>query len=128
MILPAWIRIQATKMQENDCFMNLTRTFFEQNKGEENELKNWLELGYHSCSPDNWYVLENGASLLAVNGDGNMPYDICEDETTLSYIENEMAKRGVTQDLIDTTRAETENQMLADLVKLSENGEDLEFR
>jgi protein phosphatase 1 regulatory subunit 16A len=32
-----------------------------------------------------------------VNGDGNMPYDICEDETTLSFIENEMAKRGVTQ-------------------------------
>ena len=33
-----------------------------------------------------------------------MPYDLCEDETTLSYIENEMAKRGVTQDLIDNTR------------------------
>lgn len=33
-----------------------------------------------------------------MNGDGNMPYDICEDETTLSFIENEMAKRGVTQE------------------------------
>ena len=43
---------------------------------------------------------------LAVNADGNMPYDLCEDETTLSYIENEMAKRGVTQDLIDNTRSE----------------------
>ena len=43
---------------------------------------------------------------LAVNADGNMPYDLCEDETTLSYIENEMAKRGVTQDLIDNTRYE----------------------
>ena len=42
-------------------------------------------------------VAEAGANLLAVNGDGNMPYDICEDETTLSFIENEMAKRGVTQ-------------------------------
>lgn len=41
--------------------------------------------------------LENGANLLAVNGDGNMPYDICEDDATLSFIENEMAKRGVTQ-------------------------------
>ena len=40
---------------------------------------------------------ENGANLLAVNGDGNMPYDICEDDATLSFIENEMAKRGVTQ-------------------------------
>ena len=44
--------------------------------------------------------IENEANLLAVNGDGNMPYDICEDETTLSFIENEMAKRGVTQELI----------------------------
>ena len=43
---------------------------------------------------------------VAVNADGNMPYDLCEDETTLSYIENEMAKRGVTQDLIDNTRYE----------------------
>lgn len=74
------------------------------------------------------FLIENGASLLAVNGDGNMPYDICEDETTLSFIENEMAKRGVTQELIDSTRAETENLMLADLVNLSEKGEDLEFR
>ena len=35
-----------------------------------------------------------GAELLAVNADGNMPYDICEDEVTLDYIETEMAKRG----------------------------------
>jgi protein phosphatase 1 regulatory subunit 16A len=72
--------------------------------------------------------LEAGANLLAVNGDGNMPYDICEDETTLSFIENEMAKRGVTQELIDTTRAETEMRMLQDMALLvAENG-DLEYR
>ena len=35
-----------------------------------------------------------GAELLAVNADGNMPYDICEDEVTLDHIETEMAKRG----------------------------------
>ena len=50
------------------------------------------------------FLIDSGADLLAVNADGNMPYDLCEDETTLSYIENEMAKRGVTQDLIDNTR------------------------
>ena len=50
-----------------------------------------------------------------MNADGNMPYDLCEDDTTLSYIENEMAKRGVTQELIDETRAETERRMLRDL-------------
>jgi protein phosphatase 1 regulatory subunit 16A len=43
------------------------------------------------------FLIEHGANLLAVNADGNMPYDLCEDDTTLSYIENEMAKRGVTQ-------------------------------
>lgn len=36
----------------------------------------------------------SGAELLAVNADGNMPYDICEDDDTLDYIESEMAKRG----------------------------------
>ena len=57
-----------------------------------------------------------------------MPYDICEDETTLSFIENEMAKRGVTQDLIDITRAETETKMLKDLIALAKEEGDLEFR
>lgn len=39
----------------------------------------------------------SGANLLAVNTDGNMPYDLCEDVTTLDYIESEMARRGVYQ-------------------------------
>merc|ERR1719481_512501 len=74
------------------------------------------------------FLIEQGANLLAVNGDGNMPYDICEEETTLSFIENEMAKRGVTQDLIDTTRSETERRMLEDLHMLVQHHEDLEWR
>ena len=45
----------------------------------------WVSKVLFSCS---------GAELLAVNADGNMPYDICEDEGTLDYIENEMAKNG----------------------------------
>lgn len=56
-----------------------------------------------------------------------MPYDICEDEKCLDYIENEMAKRGVTQQLIDNTRAHTEMQMLEDLKKIAlQNNGDLE--
>jgi len=74
------------------------------------------------------FLIEKEASLLAVNGDGNMPYDICEDETTLSFIENEMAKRGVTQELIDETRGRTEAKMLADLAQLAAEHGDLEFR
>lgn len=50
------------------------------------------------------YLIDKGAELLAVNADGNMPYDICEDEVTLDYIETEMAKRGITQEDIDDTR------------------------
>ena len=73
-------------------------------------------------------LVEKEASLLAVNDDGDMPCDICEDETTLLFIENEMTKRGMDQDLIDETRGQAEAKMLADLTELAaENGE-LEFR
>jgi len=34
------------------------------------------------------------ADLLAVNADGNMPYDLCDDVSTLNYIESEMARQG----------------------------------
>lgn len=69
-----------------------------------------------------------GADLLAVNADANMAYDITEDEVTLDFIESEMAQRGITQEMIDETRASTENVMLADLKVLVKSGEDLEFR
>lgn len=61
-----------------------------------------------------------GANLLAVNADGNMPYDICEDEAALDLIESEMARRGVTQQLIDNTRATIEHRMLQELQKAVE--------
>jgi protein phosphatase 1 regulatory subunit 16A len=67
-----------------------------------------------------------GSNLLAVNADGNMPYDICEDEAALDYIEGEMARHGVTQELIDETRASTELQMLRDLHQLVAEGGDIE--
>lgn len=71
-------------------------------------------------------LVARGAHLLAVNADGNMPYDICEDEATLDYIESEMARRGVTQQLIDSTRAHTEQEMLNDLKQIAAVGGDLE--
>ncbi|XP_070153925.1 protein phosphatase 1 regulatory subunit 16A isoform X7 [Polyergus mexicanus] len=74
------------------------------------------------------YLIARGANLLAVNADGNMPYDICEDEKTLDCIEGEMARRGVTQELIDETRASTEVQMLRDLQKIASLGGDLEYK
>ena len=42
-------------------------------------------------------LVSHHANLLSVNADGNMPYDICEDESTLDFIEGEMAQQGVTQ-------------------------------
>ena len=53
----------------------------------------------HKCSNIHplFLLLIRGAQLLAVNADGNMPYDICEDEVTLDYIETEMAKNGELQ-------------------------------
>ncbi|XP_036325743.1 protein phosphatase 1 regulatory subunit 16A-like isoform X2 [Rhagoletis pomonella] len=71
-------------------------------------------------------LIDHGANLLAVNTDGNMPYDLCDDESTLDYIEAEMSKRGVTQELIDETRSSTERQMLKDLMEVARTGGDLE--
>ncbi|KAH8404436.1 hypothetical protein KR222_000419 [Zaprionus bogoriensis] len=71
-------------------------------------------------------LIRHNANLLAVNTDGNMPYDLCDDENTLDFIEGEMAQRGVTQELIDETRSSTERVMLKDLMELARTGGDLE--
>ena len=47
-----------------------------------------------------------------------MPYDICDDDRTLDYIEAQMDRTGITQQMIDETRAQMENQMLLDLQSL----------
>ncbi|XP_043263353.1 protein phosphatase 1 regulatory subunit 16A-like isoform X3 [Colletes gigas] len=73
-------------------------------------------------------LIARGANLLAVNADGNMPYDICEDEKTLDCIEGEMARRGVTQELIDETRASIEVQMLRHLQHVANLGGDLDYK
>ncbi|GAB1603235.1 protein phosphatase 1 regulatory subunit 12A-like isoform X1, partial [Argonauta hians] len=70
-------------------------------------------------------LINHNADLLAVNADGNMPYDICDDEETLDLIENEMAKRGITQDQIDETREAKERHMYYDLVDYVDRGGDL---
>ncbi|NXF42268.1 PP16A phosphatase, partial [Nyctibius bracteatus] len=52
-------------------------------------------------------LIQRGADLLAVNSDGNMPYDLCEDEVTLDAIEAAMAEQGVTQEKIEEARGAT---------------------
>ncbi|XP_024910101.1 protein phosphatase 1 regulatory subunit 16A isoform X2 [Cynoglossus semilaevis] len=60
-------------------------------------------------------LIQAGADLLAVNADGNMPYDLCEDEATLELLETVMAEQGITQERIDECRAAKENAMLSDI-------------
>lgn len=73
-------------------------------------------------------LIDCGADVLALNSDGNMPYDLCEDEITLEVIETAMAKQGVTQEMINKVRAADEQKMLRELQRLSRQGHNLEFR
>ncbi|VDL73493.1 unnamed protein product [Nippostrongylus brasiliensis] len=66
-------------------------------------------------------LIAHGANLLAVNADGNMPYDICDDETTLDAIESEMAAR-------DDQRGAPEKAMLDDMKSLHQQGYPLDAR
>lgn len=70
----------------------------------------------------------SGADLLAVNADGNMPYDICDDEATLDLIESEMANRGITQEGIDERRGYPEKKMLDDMKLLKQRDPSRDFR
>lgn len=70
-------------------------------------------------------LVENGADLLAVNGDGNMPFDLCEDEQTLDYLESQMVAKGITQNMIDLARASTEMQMISEIKDQLDRGVDI---
>ncbi|XP_070536717.1 protein phosphatase 1 regulatory subunit 16A-like [Ptychodera flava] len=74
------------------------------------------------------YLLTKGADILAINSDGNMPYDISEDDVTLDYIESVMASRGITQEQIDDLRRSTAQRMLRDLYDAVNDHKDLEGR
>lgn len=63
-------------------------------------------------------LIARGANLLAVNADGNMPYDLCEDERTLDCLETAMASRGITQEGIEEARAVPELRVLEDIRSL----------
>ncbi|XP_014811587.1 PREDICTED: protein phosphatase 1 regulatory subunit 16A [Calidris pugnax] len=71
-------------------------------------------------------LIQRGADLLAVNSDGNMPYDLCEDEVTLDCIETAMAEQGITQEKIEEARAATEREMVQEIHQLIQDGADLD--
>ncbi|KAJ8276883.1 hypothetical protein GJAV_G00068970 [Gymnothorax javanicus] len=70
-------------------------------------------------------LVQSGADLLAVNADGNMPYDLCEDEATLELMEVVMAEQGITQERVDQCRGAKEAEMLSDVRALIQSGADL---
>ncbi|CAL8073311.1 unnamed protein product [Calicophoron daubneyi] len=70
-------------------------------------------------------LIAHGADLLAMNADGNMPYECCQPGPTLSLIETEMDKRGITQEELDDLHRLPECQMLADMETLYKAGKDL---
>ncbi|NXK43472.1 PP16A phosphatase, partial [Piprites chloris] len=71
-------------------------------------------------------LIQRGADLLAVNSDGNMPYDLCEDEATLDFLESAMAEQGITQEQIEEARAATERSMIREIRELARAGADLD--
>ncbi|XP_015242077.1 PREDICTED: protein phosphatase 1 regulatory subunit 16A [Cyprinodon variegatus] len=70
-------------------------------------------------------LIQAGADLLAVNADGNMAYDLCEDEATLELLEMVMTEQGITQDRIDECREARERTMLKDVQALIQDEADL---
>ncbi|XP_072266609.1 protein phosphatase 1 regulatory subunit 16A [Pyxicephalus adspersus] len=70
-------------------------------------------------------LIKHNANLLAVNSDGNMPYDLCEDDVTLDNIETAMAEQGITQEKIEESRAATERKMMSDIQQLVESGSEV---
>ncbi|NXH48534.1 PP16A phosphatase, partial [Dicaeum eximium] len=72
-------------------------------------------------------LLQRGADLLAVNSDGNMPYDLCEDEATLDCLESAMAQQGITQERIEEARAATERAMIREIRGLIRDGAELDL-
>ncbi|XP_054241393.1 protein phosphatase 1 regulatory subunit 16A [Indicator indicator] len=71
-------------------------------------------------------LIQRGADLLATNSDGNMPYDLCEDEVTLDCLESAMAEQGITQEKIEEARGATEREMMVEIRQLVEAGADLD--
>uniref|UniRef100_A0A914I6M8 ANK_REP_REGION domain-containing protein n=1 Tax=Globodera rostochiensis TaxID=31243 RepID=A0A914I6M8_GLORO len=94
------------------------------------DTENWTPLHAAACCGyiDIVRLLIKHADLLAVNADGNMPYDICDDEQTLDLIESEMAGQGITQEMIDERRQLPEREMLSDMKLLHQQGIPLDQR
>ncbi|CAK8695882.1 unnamed protein product [Clavelina lepadiformis] len=73
-------------------------------------------------------LVKHGADLLALNADHNMPYDISEEDDVLEFIEQAMAKHGITQEQINIARTAREKQIINDLKQILDNRGDITTR
>ncbi|KAG7157419.1 protein phosphatase 1 regulatory subunit 16A-like [Homarus americanus] len=71
-------------------------------------------------------LIKAGANITAINGDGDMPHEITEEEVTLQYLENEMLKRGMSQNTIEEIHLGPHKAMLRDINSLLKTGGDLD--
>lgn len=72
------------------------------------------------------YLVDNGASLVEINTDGNMPIDLVEDNEDVEiFLDEAMAKAGYTEEDLENIRNEIPNQMLEDLKDGVQNKRDL---
>ncbi|XP_068202328.1 protein phosphatase 1 regulatory inhibitor subunit 16B-like [Palaemon carinicauda] len=71
------------------------------------------------------FLIKAGADLTAINGDGDMPHDIAEDEVMQQYLENEIAKIGLTEKDINNIQNASHSHILADVNHVLISGGDL---
>lgn len=71
-------------------------------------------------------LVKAGADLTAVNGDGDMPHDITEEEVTLQYLRNEMMKRNISPEDLEQIRCQPHDLLLRDVETVLADGGDLD--
>lgn len=70
-------------------------------------------------------LVKAGADVTAVNGDGDMPHDITEEEVTLQYLKNEMMKRNISPEDLEQIRRKPHDLLLSDVESVLAAGDDL---
>lgn len=71
-------------------------------------------------------LVKAGADVTAVNGDGDMPHDITEEEVTLQYLRNEIMKRNISPEDLQRIRCRPHDLLLKDVEAVLAAGGDLD--
>ncbi|PFX15664.1 protein phosphatase 1 regulatory subunit 16A-like [Stylophora pistillata] len=75
------------------------------------------------------YLVENGADVVSINADGNLPVDLVEEDDDLKkFLHEEMNKYGFNEDKINELALLREKRMLEDIKDAIEKKRDLEIK